>query len=381
MRAIVRLCLVVAVMSAPPLQAQDAVALVRACADLAGSAADAQRPDGVVGVARGDMDAPMAVAACEAALHAAPDDAGTAFNLGRALAVRAQDADLPRMAALYKQSADQGYVVGMINYGQALELGLGVAIDYPAAVAYYRQAAEAGHPIGANNLGLMLDTGRGIAQDHVAAAKWYQIAVDGGDSTAMLNLGQLYDDGLGVPRDYAKARALYEQAADKGEAGALTSLGWLIDRGLGGFALDHVKANEFYKRASEAGDSRGTNNLGESLVLGEGITKDEAAGLALIEQAYDEGNDMAAYNLARFYARGQHVAADPSKAARYYLEAIARNSDEAKVELLDHAGMDLPSVVLEALYAEMDAQGLAVTATSDRLSQSAIDVLKGTVQP
>lgn len=373
--------MVAALLVAPPVLAQDATALVRGCADLAAAPSDDQRPEGVAGVTRADMDVAKAIAACEAAITAAPDDAGTAFNLGRALSVRDDEADLQRITALYKQAAGQGYVVGLINYGQALDLGLGVAVDHPAAVDNYRQAAEAGHPLGAYNYAVTLSVGRGIAQDYVGAAKWYRIAVDGGDTSAMLNLAQLYEDGHGVTRDYAEARALYEAAAALGEPGALTSLGWLMDRGLGGFALDHVTANDYYRRASEAGDSQGTNNLGESLLIGEGIAKDEIAGMALIEQAYDEGNDMAAHKLAGFYARGQYVAADASKAAQYYLEAIARNSEEAQAELFDGAGRDLPATVLDAIYAEMTARGLAVTREHGRLSDSAIALLRQTVQP
>ena len=367
--------------SAPPVLAQDAGTLIRHCAELASSPFDQQRPDGVAGVPGAEVDAPRAIAACEAAIGAAPDDAGTAFNLGRALAVRGDEADLPRMAALYKQAADQDYVVGLVNFGQALEMGLGVATDYAAATDYYRRAAEAGHPIGAYNLAQMLAAGRGAAQDYAGAAKWYQVAVTGGDSSAMLNLGQLYDDGRGVPRDYDRARALYEQAADAGEAGALTNLGWLVDRGLAGFALDHVKANDYYSRAVEGGDAQGMNNLGESLLLGEGIAKDEAAGLDLIEKAYDAGNDMAAHNLARFYAAGQHVTTDPAKSADYYIEAIMRNSDEAQVELFDRAGAGLPADVLAALYAALDRRGLPVTPADGRLSDSAIAALKGMIEP
>ncbi len=379
--ALIALTLAATLLSTAPLRAQEASELIRKCAELASSSADNQRPAGVIGVSRDALDAAAAVPACEAAFAAAPEDAGTAFNLGRALSAKGEEADLPRMAQLYKQAADKGYVVGQINYGQANELGLGVPVDYPTAVTYYRQAAEAGHPVGQYNFALMLDAGRGIAQDYAAAAHWYKRAVAQGDSTAMLNLGLLYDAGHGVPQDYAKARALYEQSAELGEPGALTNLGWLIDRGLGGFAKDPVKANEYYRQAADAGDPQGMNNLGESLLIGEGIGRDEAAGLALIQQAYDEGNDMAAHNFATFYASGQHVAADPGKAASFYLEALIRNSDDAQIDLFDKAGADLPPDVLAAIYAEMAKRGMTVTPEAGKLSVAAITALKATVQP
>lgn len=384
MRFNARLCLLpllAALLPAPPVLAQDVDALIRHCAELASSPFDQQRPDGLVGVPGAEVDAPRAIVACEAAIGAAPDDAGTAFNLGRALAASRDEANLPRMAVFYKQAAESGYVVGLVNYGQALELGMGVATDYATAMDYYRQAAEAGHPVGAYNLALMLSTGLGTAQDYAGAAKWYQLAVDGGDSSAMIDLGQLHEDGHGVPRDYAKARALYEQATDAGDARALTNLGWLADRGLGGFALDHVLANDYYRRAIEAGEPQAMNNLGESLLRGEGIALDKAAGLALVEQAYDAGNDMAAHNLALYYSAGLHVNADPAKAARYYLDAIIRDSDEAKVDLFDRAGATLPSDVLAALYAEMERRGLQFTPVNGRLSETAIAALKGTIEP
>lgn len=374
------LLLLAALLLVSPAEAEEVAAAVRQCAELASSPADEQRPAGVAGVGRNAMDADAAVAACEAALKAYPEDPGTAFNLARALAVRGEAADLPRMAGLYKQAADRGYIVGQINYGQARELGLGITLDHVEALVYYRKAAEAGHPIAAYNLGLMLDAGRGTPEDNAGAAKWYQVAIDGGDTAAMIDLGQLYESGLGVPRDEAKARALYEKAAEAGEGAAYSNLGWMIDRGIAGFTLDHVKANTFYQRAVDAGDPQGMNNLGESLLIGEGITADPKAGLALIKQSYDLGNAMAARNLGQFYSNGRHGPPDPAQAATYYLEAIVRKSDGAVVDLLDKAGTDLPPEVIAAIYAEMTKRGLVFTPAADRLSESAIAALRSTIQ-
>lgn len=359
-----------------PVQAADVAAKVRQCAERASSPADEQRPEGVAGVGRDAMDADAAIVSCEEALKAFPEDRGTAFNLGRALAVRGKSTDLRRIAGLYKQAADGGYIVGQINYGQACELGLGLARDPAEALVYYRKAAEAGHPVAAYNLGLMLDAGRGTPEDNSSAAKWYRVAIDGGYTAAMIDLGQLYERGLGVPRDEAKARALYEKAAEAGEGAAFSNLGWMVDRGLAGFALDHVKANTYYQRAVDAGDPQGMNNLGESLLIGEGIAADPKAGVALFQQAYDLGNAMAARNLGQFYSNGRHGPPDAARAATYYIEAIVRNSDAARVDLLERGGADLSPALIAAIYAEMTKRGLVFTPVADRLSQSAIAALR-----
>lgn len=348
-------------------------ALNKTCDQLAASGLDVDRAPGVDGVARGDIDKNKAIPACEAALKADPNNAHIMFTLGRAL--DATEVDLERSAVLYQKAAELGSVVGMLNTGFAYRNAHGAKKDLALAAKWYRDAADHGFAMAQSNLGHLYRDGLGVPQDYVEAKRWYEKAAAQDYDEAMNELGRFYDHGWGVAQDYGKAREYYEKAIALGNLDALSGLGWMYDRGVGVPAVDHVKANEFYKRAVDAGDDQGMDNLGESLLIGEGIAKDEAAGLALLNKAVELGNGMAANNMAGFYARGEHVPKDAAKAGEFYLKAIKNGSPDAKAVLIDERGKGLAPEVIDALQNTMKASGLSFDTSAGQLSDSAIQAL------
>ncbi len=349
--------------------------LNRQCDQLAAAAVDADRPTDIAGVNREDIVNETAIPACESALNADAGNAHIMFNLARAL--DATEVDIPRSAKLYKQAAGLGSIVAMLNTGFAYRNGHGFDRDPAEAAKWYTKAAEQGFAMAQTNLGHLYRDGIGVPRDYVEARKWYEKAVAAGSGEAMNELALLYDHGNGVKQDFAKARALYEQGITAGNTDALNGLGWLYDRGLGVPAVDHVKANEFYKKAVDAGNAQGMDNLGESLLAGEGIAKDEAAGLALLNQAVQEGNGMAANNLAKFYAKGEHVAQDFIKAGQFFFKAVKNRSDDVEKILLADRGRSLDRRILLALQDEMQSAGLTFTREDGVLSESAVAALQG----
>ena len=88
------------------------------------------------------------------------------------------------------------------------------------------------------------------------------------------------------------ARRLFKMCADAGYTGAMTWMSQLDNNGLGG-EYNPDAAAEWDRRAAEAGDPVGKFNYGLSLMRGHGVARDEAAGRALVDEAAEEGLDIA----------------------------------------------------------------------------------------
>jgi TPR repeat protein len=84
--------------------------------------------------------------------------------------------------------------------------------------------------------------------------------------------------------------------ANPDDSAAMTLLGEIIAGGLG-VPIDQAKAVSWYRIASQRGDRNATFALAMMTLRGEGTDKDEAKGLALLEDAAKAGHPAAAYNL------------------------------------------------------------------------------------
>ncbi|MDE2385140.1 MAG: sel1 repeat family protein [Alphaproteobacteria bacterium] len=356
---------------APP--AAHAADALRQCDVLAASPLDATRPKGVNGVGFGKLDAGAAVAACEAAVKAKPDDARANFNLGRAL--QAEGKDLDRARSFYEKAGGKGHGLALFNLGVMYRDAIGGPRDYGRALDYFRKADAAHYAGAANEVGQAYRNGRGVKQDDAEAFKWYDKAAKMGDATALANLGQMYEDGLGVAADQAKAVDYYKKSAAKGDGMGLLNLGWDYEQGKG-VPKDDAIATSYYKKAAEAGNADGFNNYGVNLANGIGTLKDLKAAEAMLIKGVEAGSDRAAYNLAFDYNDGKFGQPDPAKAAHYALVAIAMHSALAETVLYEGRGKKLSIATLEALQGLLAEKGLKFDKEGGQLSNSAIEALK-----
>ncbi len=187
--------------------------------------------------------------------------------------------------------------------------------------------------------------------------------------------------------DYERARELLRQAAAEGSARAKIHLGYLDEHGYGIDGPDGERAIDWYARGVEAGADRHALKLawdhlrGElvepdreeaerwfrhaidsgqaearvalasviiaDIVGGDEARADEARGQ--LEQALEEGVELATYYLARMYREGLGIERDPER-ARHYLERGARTDDP---QMRGQRGK------MQAWLAEMNAEGAA----------------------
>jgi TPR repeat protein len=219
---------------------------------------------------------------------------------------------------------------------------------YADALEDWQQAANAGDGQAALYIGLMNDLGRGVAPDAEMARSWYERAAGLGNAVAMFNVGVLFDAGTGVERDRPLAADWYRKAAAKGMPRAAYALGLMHQAG-DGVAADQNLARQYFRQALAGGVTAARSHLAAlgdpagAALPGKAETRDpglaafdqaqqlllqrtpesarEAA--ALLRQAAERGNLLAAYNLGYCYDKGIGVGVDLQQAYVWYGRAAA----------------------------------------------------------
>jgi len=93
--------------------------------------------------------------------------------------------------------------------------------------------------------------------------------------------------------DHELSKKLTKLCAEAGYAKAMTWMSYLENNGLGGSKPNPVAATEWDRRAAEAGDTIGHYNYGLALIRGHGVSKDEALGRSHVDQAAQDGLEVA----------------------------------------------------------------------------------------
>ena len=164
------------------------------CARLATDPKDASDFTPGVNIDELAAHADAAIAACQAATEAHPDNAHYVALLARAQWAASHFDD---SIALYKKASDLGDGRAMFSLAYRLSEGLHVTKDPKAAVALYRRAADAGLADAQVNLAADIFEGKGAAKDTLEAYKWMKKAADQGSPTGTFNLGKLVEAGIG----------------------------------------------------------------------------------------------------------------------------------------------------------------------------------------
>ena len=297
-----------------------------------------------------DIDVPAAVAACEAAVTAAPEVSRFHYQYGRAL----------RAAGRFEEARDA-----------------------------FETAVAMGHIRAHYALALMLTTPRidravhDIPEDPARAVDLLEIAIAAGDPFAMHTRGRdLFEDGA-TDADRARGFELVDRAAELGHTYSMNLLGfhflredtdhYIPDRGMayltasaargdifGVHALgimaqrgvqgtpDPVAARAFYEEAMAGGHPNSPVALGRLVARGEGGPADPVAAVALYDEGLSRGDGWGGYYAARLILE-QGLAEGPEgaaiRAAKAALLSQARPAEESRAIL---AGLD-PAVVDRAL--------------------------------
>lgn len=246
---------------------------------------------------------------------------------------------------------DAALYIGLMN-----DFGRGVPRDLQAARTWYEQAAAMGNAVAMFNVGVLYDSGSGVPRDSTIAVEWYKKAAAGGMTRAAYALGLIYESGDGVPADKKEAARYFHQALASGATAARAHLASLGEPAIGGH--DGNAAGTSGKDASSAKDTGLTAfDRAQELLLGRTPQATHEAA-ALLRQAADKGDLLAAYDLAYCYEKGIGLQADRQQAYIWY--GRAARSTTVTVQRAAQAGMQ--SAAHDLKPAELAAAKSAVAA-------------------
>lgn len=192
--------------------------------------------------------------------------------------LRANVAASPADAARWVEAAaHNGSIAAILNWGQMLLDGHGVARDPQAALRWFKIAADTGDADGINMVGRCHENGWGVPVDKLEAARCFNLAAQLRHVFARFNLGMLLlaGDGERLPRDIAAALSLFVGAARQGNAKAMNMLGRFREEGWQVRAKP-AAAMRWYARAASRGCFRGQFHLARFLAARGDVA--EAAG-------------------------------------------------------------------------------------------------------
>jgi len=156
---------------------------------------------------------------------------------------------------LYRNAAEKGHVLAMVEVGNMYNSGIGVRTNYTKALAWYLKAAELGDSFAQFNVGVAYSIGKGAQTDLVKAFLWFQKAAEQGDKKAQLNMGEAYFEGLGVKQDKNTAFTWYLKAAKQGNSNAQLMVARFYKEGIG-IPMDLEKAKKWEQKVTNKKPTR-----------------------------------------------------------------------------------------------------------------------------
>jgi TPR repeat protein len=178
-------------------------------------------------------------------------------------------------------------------------------------------------------LGERLVQGTGVAVDAQGGMAWLQKAADGGKPEAWYSMGVIFSNGIGVTGDPLRAMAYFRKGAAFGDANCQTSLGMYYqagDRIKGGVAADPPQAIQWYRMAAEQNHQEAIQHLGMMYLRGDGIQANADSAARWFRKGAVLGNPECQWSLGMCYLHGQGAAKDT--VAAYALCAAAADGAE-----------------------------------------------------
>jgi len=129
-----------------------------------------------------------------------------------------------------------------------------------------------------------------------------------------------------------EAVKLFQQAADLGESRAMQELGEML---MEGSVVDKndEEAARWFRKAADKGNTSAMLFLGGMYRLGNGVEQSDQDAAAWFRKAADTGNPAAMYNLGTLYEEGSGVPRDLRRAKKLYQDAATLGDQEAQKRL------------------------------------------------
>lgn len=194
---------------------------------------------------------------------------------------------------------------------------LGISQDAVKGIGHLEKAADAGVIPAAYQLFKIYTKGLGTAADEAKALLWAtRLADEGKDAQMSYVVADAYLKGKGVPVDTVKGREYLARAVAAQVPAALYHHAWMLQEE--GKSEEALSA---YRHAAQQGHADAAVKAGAMLIFGEGVERDTAEGLKILQYADTMlESPFAPYELGRYYdSVGERALAD-----EYYLTASNR---------------------------------------------------------
>jgi TPR repeat protein len=230
--------------------------------------------------------------------------------------------------------------------------GLGEAPDPSRAALLLGRAAQLGYTDARLDYVYVLANGNGVAKDVSAAIAMLNGLTAEGSLEAEGILGRMHRFGWwGQPTDPVAAVRHFERAMAGGDAAGRSFMGQMLVEGAG-VPKDEQRGAQLQREGAESGHIESQIELARLLMAGIGVPKDEAAGFEWYLKAADKNNRVAQYRVGMAYLNGQGVARDEGAAARW-IDASARQGwgwAQYQLGSMYSTGKGFPRIPHEAYY-------------------------------
>ncbi len=258
----------------------------------------------------------------------------------------------------YRKAVEQGLAQAQLQLGGMYQRGVGVSRDEQEALKWYRKAAEQGYAPAQDLLGMIYQLGVGVTQDDQQAVNWYRQAAEQGHAKAQYHLGQSYYNGKGVTKDEPEAIKWLSKAAAQGQPDAqehalavhFVAIAPSDNRGDGGTRpnpsqmadKDEVSQADEPKEVVHKVPEPASQPTQVPTVLSTkpddeetNTDKPQKTVLQSRQEAAEQGDAQAQFNLGVMYDRGTGVTKDEQQALKW----IRKAAEQEQAQAQDHLGM------------------------------------------
>ena len=287
--------------------------------------------------------------------------------------------DFEKGSQWLKKCAAQGSTPAMNTLGLVALAGRLPEGKTSDAVKWFMKAAEKGDAEGQANLGELLYTGDVVKQDLKGGLKWMEKAAAQNFSPAQGGLAIIYMEGKLDGPDYKKAAMWARRGAIQGDAKSQRLLGFFYTEGKGVLPsilpkrIDHMRHAYRWLTLAQRGGVKGLES--EMIFLqkrlepsdikraiaeadqfvpedrynpSEKVVAGKMDDLEFTIKEANSGKAQAQMDLARRFAQGDGVEADPIKAYVWYTLALNQGKEEALLErsqMIRTHGMGIDDII------------------------------------
>ncbi|MCC8038568.1 MAG: sel1 repeat family protein [Bacteroidales bacterium] len=286
---------------------------------------------------------------------------------------------------LFEKAAAQGDISSTYWAGW-LMLGERMQGDDLKAEKYLRKAAEAGFPAAQSKLGNLYSTGKVVKQDDETALSWWRKAAAQGNGEAAWSIANAYLDGRGVTPDCYEVVQWMAVAYPSGYKRAVKTLVHQRDsigdkafpnyiRGMREWKVNknYTTANDYFKKAEKAKCTDAAVMQYVLLADGNINPKADAKKAAKSLEKVAKTSPVAAYYLGEMYQEGNGVEKNMATAVQLLQQAADAGVAEAQCALGDiyyeGRGVDKDTFKAVSLYRDAERQQQLTETALTRLAQ------------